>query len=333
MARGSESRAASELKAPKGAAVEKPSKNITKAMGEMPIIGKNGRIDTTRIIDGLSSLREMMGRNPEEIDDVMADLAGELGQDAAKTAAGIIVDSLEVSYLKQAKELAVKDAIKFGEGDQDRIGAQYDKQIKDAEDAVRSGVAEFLSIDAKDTDGDTPKTWLAMLTDSVSIATETSKNMGEMDGEKEQAARFDMKRVKVMLNDAYTTLTENLGTEARGTSRSASELLPAPPKPNSRYKADGSSLNLNDPGIDSGPRRQNPYDQPGVESGPRRTPGYDEKSTGPLRNRREQGDFRPSARDPYLRDGPSERGRPKKGEMRDGPPEYRRPPGYTPGNI
>ena len=229
MARGSESRAASELKAPKGAAVEKPSKNITKAMGDMPIIGKNGRIDTTRIIDGLSSLREMMGRNPEEIDDVMADLAGELGQDAAKTAAGIIVDSLEVSYLKQAKELAVTDAIKFGEGDQNRIGAQYDKQIKDAEDAVRSGVAEFLSIDAKDTDGDTPKTWLAMLTDSVSVATETSKNMGEMDGEKDQAARFDMKRVKVMLNDAYTTLTENLGTEARGTSRSASEYSFKPP--------------------------------------------------------------------------------------------------------
>jgi hypothetical protein len=39
-------------------------------MGEMPIIGKNGRIDTTRIIDGLSSLREMVGDNPEGIDDV-----------------------------------------------------------------------------------------------------------------------------------------------------------------------------------------------------------------------------------------------------------------------
>ena len=290
MARGTGSRAASELKAPKGAAVEKPTKNITKAMGEMPIIGKNGRIDTTRIIDGLSSLREMVGDNPEGIDDVMADLAGELGQDAAKTAAGIIVDSLEVSYLKQAKELAVKDAVKFGEGDQDKIAAQYDKQIKDAEDAVRSGVAEFLSTDASGTDGNTPKTWLAMLTDSVSVATETSKNMGEMDGEKDQAARFDMKRVRVMLNNAYTTLTENLGTEARGTSRSASE-LPAPPKPSTRTKLGSSLTNI---------------------------------------------DTRPAARDPYLRDGPSDRGSRKGGqnqEMRDGPPVIRRAPGYKPGQI
>jgi hypothetical protein len=259
-------------------------------MGEMPIIGKNGRIDTTRIIDGLSSLREMVGDNPEGIDDVMADLAGELGQDAAKTAAGIIVDSLEVSYLKQAKELAVKDAVKFGEGDQDKIAAQYDKQIKDAEDAVRSGVAEFLSTDASGTDGNTPKTWLAMLTDSVSVATETSKNMGEMDGEKDQAARFDMKRVRVMLNNAYTTLTENLGTEARGTSRSASE-LPAPPKPSTRTKLGSSLTNI---------------------------------------------DTRPAARDPYLRDGPSDRGSRKGGqnqEMRDGPPVIRRAPGYKPGQI
>lgn len=277
MARGSGSRAASELKAPKGAAVEKPSKNITKAMGEMPIIGKNGRIDTQRIVDGLASMREFLTDNPEEIRDFMGELAGEMGTDAAKTAAGIVVDSLEVNYLKQAKELAVKEAIKFGEGDQDRIAAQYDKQIKDAEDAVRSGVAEFLSYEFE-ADGNTAKDWLNMLTDNIQIGIETSKNMGEMESEKQQAARFDTKRVKVMLNDAYTALTENLGTESMGTSRSASE-LPAPPKPNTRTKV-GSSL----AGVDLRSTAQ-----PMRDGSPERRPQRGEMRDGPPPLRRPPG--------------------------------------------
>lgn len=295
---------------------EKMIKSVVKSGPKMGFFANDGGDDTPlfpvdrlvgNLLDGGAA---STGQNFGSLKEFVQNLASA----QQKEAAGLAADMVELAYLKGVKDIRMDEAKAYGADDVRQVEARLDAQIAEVTDSIRTGVASM------------PKVDVAEITKLVDASLkDASDPQNKIRGA--TIKPMDSKGFKKAFNDIYEGLITPAGTRAQ------SELLPAPPKPNSRYRADGSSLNLNDPGVESGPRRQNPYDQPGVESGPRRTPGYDEKSTGPLRNRREQGDFRPSARDPYLRDGPSERGRPKKGEMRDGPPLFRRDTGYKPGNI
>jgi hypothetical protein len=229
--------------------------------------------------------------NPEGSEDWMESFASQHGSDLAKTAAGVITDTLEHAYLVQAKEAYIKSAKDFEPGEAERGARQYDAMIAEAKKSIESGMAEILASEkAENEDGDgfiTGKDRAAEVKDMVTYF----KDQWEMNDDRgtESVSQFSTNNIKKAFNDVYESLTD--GISSRQSSRAQSELLPAPPKPSTRSKV-GSSLT--------------------------------------------EENLRTPARDPYLRDGPSDRGSRKGGqnqEMRDGPPVIRRAPGYKPGQI
>jgi hypothetical protein len=290
MARGN-SRAQSE--SPKGA----KTLGVEKTLASVPIIGAGGRVNVERLVATAQDFRDMAAEsNPEGSEDWMESFALTHGSDLAKTAAGIITDSLEHAYLVQAKEAYLKSAKDF-EPEEVELGArQYDKMIAEAKKSIESSMAEVLaSPKAENEDGDgfvTGKDRAAEIKDMVTYF----KEQWAMNDDRgsETVSQFASTNIKKAFNDVYESLTK--GLSSRTSSRAGSELAipPPPPVPRRQTKAPGSSINFSRSADD--PYRRSPDTQ---------VP---------------------------LRDGSPER-RPTAGEMRDGPNPYRYPRDYKPGQI
>jgi hypothetical protein len=144
---------------------------------------------------------------------------------AAKDAAGLVTDLVELSYLKGIRDIRVQDAKEYGDEDAAQVGARIDAQIKDVEASIRDGVASF------------PRSIASDIAKRVNDAIKDADDQGQKRrGEYIQA--YATKSFKKVLNDIYEGLASPAG------SRAQSE-LPAPPNPSTRSKV-GSSLTAND---------------------------------------------------------------------------------------
>lgn len=177
-----------------------------KEVGDFRLVGGNGRIDIDEVKEAVLSLREEPLDGKAGFRDVMSDIRKELGQDGVNTAAGLVVDSVELAYLRETKAERLKD-IQYGfdETNPRALEAQYDAKIKDAEDSIKAGLLEMATMK-----GDKAKGLAEDLIKSIGrVARTTQDNSGrnKLPGEGNLVSRYDTKNVKKMLNDIYEDLT------------------------------------------------------------------------------------------------------------------------------
>jgi hypothetical protein len=212
MARGysqSRSEASPGERAPRGA----KTLGVEKTLASVPIIGANGRVNVERLVATAQDFREMAAEsNPEGSEDWMDSFALQNGNDLAKTAAGVVTDSLEHAYLLQAKEAYLKSAKDFEPGEAERGAAQYDKMIAEAKASIESGMAEILaSPKAENEDGDgfvTGKDRAAEVKNMVTFF----KEQWAMNDDRgtETVSQFASNNIKKAFNDVYESLTKDL---------------------------------------------------------------------------------------------------------------------------
>ena len=245
-----------------------------------------------------------------------------------KEAAGLVADMAELAYLKGVKDIRLEEARNFGADDVRQVEARLDAQIDDVTKSIRTGVASM------------PKVDVAEITKLVDVSLrDASDAQNKIRGD--TIKPMDSKGFKKAFNDIYEGLLAPTGTRAQSeyvyggeklrqpkadTERRTSIMPEVTPtySPDELREAKETQRLAREGGLMEGPgaaeRRARRIEA--TEAANRRAPDFDINNvfyTKPKKNN--------------LRDGPSERGRPKKGEMRDGPSGYRRPPGYTPGNI
>jgi hypothetical protein len=206
MARGSNARdgraARSELGSPRAGKVPAGLKTISESASNVPFIGSDGRISPSAIKEGILTIRESTGDSGPNFKDVMYDIEAELGALGKLTAAGIITDSVELAYLRRAQEEREAetpiDDIIGGKRSSARVMEQYDKDIADAEARIKEGLGEIANMSPAG------KKWAKSLPNEVSKALNTIGDGAE--GEK-KIAKYDMKGVRVMLNDIFEELS------------------------------------------------------------------------------------------------------------------------------
>jgi len=177
-----------------------------KEIGDFRLVGGNGRIDLREVKDAVLSIREEPLGGKAGFRDVMSDIRKELGQDGVNTAAGLVVDSVELAYLRETKAERLRDIqLGFDETEPRALEAQYDAKIKDAEDSIKAGLLEMATMK-----GDKAKGLTEDLINSIGRVARTTQGKSDslkLPGEGEQVARYDTKGVKKMLNDIYEDLT------------------------------------------------------------------------------------------------------------------------------
>ena len=132
----------------------------------------------------------------------MGDIESELGASGKLTAAGVITDSVELAYLRKAQEQREAetpiDDIIGGKRSSARVMEQYDKDIADAESRIKEGLDDLASMSPAG------KKWAKSLPNEVAKALNT---IGEGVAGEKKIAKYDMKGVRVMLNDIFEELS------------------------------------------------------------------------------------------------------------------------------
>jgi hypothetical protein len=263
MARGSTAsqgrQARSEIGSPRAGKVPAGLKTISESASNVPFIGSDGRISPAAIKEGILTIRESTGDSGPNFKDVMSDIEAELGASGKMLAAGIITDSVELAYLRKAQEQREAetpiDDIIGGKRSSARVMEQYDKDIADAEARIKEGLDDLAKASPAG------KKWSKSLPNEVAKALNT---IGEgYEGEK-KIAKYDMKGVRVMLNDIFEGLSGDAGKTARSE-------IPAPPRPRTSTKQGSSAIDFSTPA-----REPRSPDMPGYDGTfGKRLPTYD----------------------------------------------------------
>ena len=132
---------------------------------------------------------------------------------AAKDAAGLVTDLVELSYLKGIRDIRVAGAKEFGEEDAAQVGARIDAQIKEVELSIRDGVASF------------PRSIGSDIAKRVNDAIKDADD----DGQRRRGEAFQAvstRSVKQMLNEIYEGLLPKKEAGSRAESEYRSSIMP-----------------------------------------------------------------------------------------------------------
>jgi hypothetical protein len=178
------------------------SSKVAEASKDFKIVGSDGRIDINSVKNAVVSddVKNLLNTISADLDkdDKMLKFAGSSAKDLA---AGLVTDSVELAYLRSARQSRMDDIAKGGEESPRAVEAQYDQKIADLEDSIKSTMRDFGSIPSTKA-----KQYAEQVVQMVSASAKSSKGAGDS-GEK-KVSQYDTKSVRVMVNDIYEELTK-----------------------------------------------------------------------------------------------------------------------------
>lgn len=178
------------------------SARVAEVTKDFKIVGSDGRIDIDSVkaavvSDEVKGLLNTISADLDK-DDKMLKFAGSKAKDLA---AGLVTDSVELAYLRSARQSRMDDIAKGGEESPRAVEAQYDEKIAELEDSIKSTMRDFGSVPSTKA-----KEYAEKVVQLVSSSAKASKGAG--DSGKKKVSQYDTKSVRVMVNDIYEELTK-----------------------------------------------------------------------------------------------------------------------------